>query len=133
MTRIQADQMTEEEHIAKCFGNITTILYISCCFDKIEDIRYHFNNRDMGHTSSVVRASAHEMVDYFQNAVNVNMSRFDTTNGIINIITNIPKVGMSNEYIPNNVAMYIKPYIINQLFSICNGKSDMIVENTDLE
>jgi hypothetical protein len=114
----------------ECFSNITTILYISCCYTNTDDIRHHFNTRNIGHTSSVVREAAHKIVDFFHcSGDGINY----INNEIMEIIMKIPRVA-SNEYVSQDIATYIIPYIVNQLLSQYNDNiSNFNLQETHLE
>ena len=126
-------QLNEESILdpdGECFSKLTTILYISCCYTNTEDIKREFNTRDIGHTSSVVRTAAHEMVDFFHHA----MGKKYINDTILEMIMKIPRVA-SNESVSREVAVYIKPYIINQLGLQYKNSNhhDYLMEFTDLE
>ena len=113
----------------KVFSELTTLLYISCCYTDINDIRDHYNNRECGHTSSVVREATHKIVDFFHCEVSKNY----INKTILEMIMGIRKV-CSNETISIEVAMYIKPYIINRLCSQYKNQSHFtyLLAETDL-
>ena len=102
-----------EQKADECFSNITTILYISCCYTNRDNIRREFNTRDIGHTSSVVREAAYRIVDFFHSSA-------DGMNFIKNEIVDI--------------ATYITPYIFNQLLSQYNDNiRNFNLQETDLK
>ena len=114
----------------KYFSKLTTILYISCCYTNTDDIRNEFNTRDIGHTSSVVRKAAHEMVDYFHSSGD---GIAYIKNEIVKMIMKIPRVA-STEYVSRDVAEYITPYIFNQLLNQYeNNIRNFNLQETDLE
>jgi len=119
-----------EQKADECFGNITTILYISCCYTNRDNIRNEFNTRDIGHTSSVVRDAAHKIVDFFHSSADGFVY---INNEIVEIIMRIPRVS-STEYVSRDIATYITPYIFNQLLSQYNDNiRNFNKQETDLE
>ena len=106
------------------FSNITTILYLACCYTDKALLKNDFNERDVSHTSSVVREAAHQMRECF-----LNSSYLD--NSIMGIILCLPIVGDNTNTVSFEIAEYITPYVYNQLH-ICSGCESFPVRNTDL-
>ena len=119
-----------EQKADECFSNITTILYISCCYTNRDNIRREFNTRDIGHTSSVVREAAYRIVDFFHSSAD---GMYFIKNEIVDIIMKIPRVA-SNEKVSRDIATYITPYIFNQLLSQYNDNiRNFNLQETDLK
>jgi len=101
------------------FGNLTTILYLSCCCESTENIKHAFHDDDgMNHTSSVVREVAWKLLDFFDETIKhcpASELKQSINDFVLETIMSTPRVGGLGIPVSQEVAMYVRPYIINQM------------------
>ena len=103
------------------FSNITTILYLACCYTDISSLKSEFNwPYRYSHTSSAVRRAAREIISGFYTIDNI----------IESVIRALPMVGQNNGNVHPEIARYIIPYVYNQL---CEYHGDNETQSLETE
>ena len=112
----------EEEMKCVVFGEMTTLLWFACIYNPADPITtikeiYKENEEDeygMGHTSSVCREVAHELIDMW-GAVQDSRLFGDMLGHLLCNLSFTPRAGGQGEPIGEDVAKEIVPFLMNRI------------------
>ena len=127
--QLSPEQALFRDKYIKCFTNVSSIVFLSCCQSNINVIRDVFNSRETPHTSSVARESTHQLFDFFHTSAD---GLDYILNEIKDMLMKVPLCPSNGCNIPEHVAEYITPYIINQIMGIYKTQR-FVLQDTDLQ